>query len=112
MASQCPNKSAMILQDHGEVKTESDNNDDETLPFKDVSDGDVEYSVEGESLVIRCALNIQIKKDDLEHQRENIFHTRCHIKNKICSIVIAVGSYANIASTILVRKLNLNTTKH
>jgi hypothetical protein len=111
MASQCPNKNAIILQDHREVKTESNNSDDETLLIEDVSDGDVEYSVEGEFLVIRCALNVQIKKD-LEHQRENIFHTRFHIRNKICSIVIDVGSYANIAGTILLKKLNLNTTKH
>ena len=79
----------MFLQDHWEVKTKSDNSDDETLPFENISDGDIEYSVEGESLVIWCALKFRLKR-----------------------MIIDVGSYANIASTILVRKLNLNTTKH
>jgi hypothetical protein len=25
---------------------------------------------------------MQIKEDDVDQQRENIFHTRCHIQNK------------------------------
>uniref|UniRef100_A0A2N9FUC9 Reverse transcriptase domain-containing protein n=1 Tax=Fagus sylvatica TaxID=28930 RepID=A0A2N9FUC9_FAGSY len=36
----------------------------------------------GESLVARRALNTHIKVDDAEQQRENIFHTRCHVNNK------------------------------
>ena len=48
----------------------------------------------------------------MEQQRENIFHTRCHINNKVCNMIIDGGSCANVSSTILVRKLNLNTTKH
>uniref|UniRef100_A0A2N9HWX5 Reverse transcriptase domain-containing protein n=1 Tax=Fagus sylvatica TaxID=28930 RepID=A0A2N9HWX5_FAGSY len=35
-----------------------------------------------ESLVARRALNTHIKVDDAEQQRENIFHTRCHVNNK------------------------------
>ncbi|XP_062164968.1 uncharacterized protein LOC133871554 [Alnus glutinosa] len=38
--------------------------------------------IEGESLVARRALNTQIKIDDMEQQRENIFHTRCYVNNK------------------------------
>ena len=30
----------------------------------------------------RRALSAQVKEDDMEQQRENIFHTRCHINNK------------------------------
>ena len=33
----------------------------------------VEYPVEGESLVARRALRAQVKEDDMEQQRENIF---------------------------------------
>ena len=47
-----------------------------------------------------------------EQQREIIFHTRCHINNKVCSMIIDSKSYANIPSTILVKKLNLNTVKY
>jgi hypothetical protein len=49
-------------------------------------------------LVIRRALNMQIKEDDVDQQRENIFHTRCHIQNKVCSMIIDGGSCANVAS--------------
>jgi hypothetical protein len=65
-----------------------------------------------ESLVARRALNTHIKVDDAEQQRENIFHTRCHVNNKVCSMIIDGGSCSNAASTILVEKLNLPTLKH
>jgi hypothetical protein len=66
----------------------------------------------GESLFARRALNTHIKVDDAEQQRENIFHTRCHVNNKVCSMIIDGGSCTNVASTILVEKLNLPTLKH
>ena len=79
---------------------------------EDACDDDVEYLVEGESLVARRALSAQVKEDDMEQQRENIFHTRCHINNKICSMIIEGGSCTNVASTTLVENLNLLTLKH
>ena len=83
------------------------------FPFKDVGDDDdVKYLVKGGSLVIRQALNAQVKYDDLEQQKNNIFHIRCHIGNEICSMIINGVSYTNIISTTLVRKFNLNTIKH
>jgi hypothetical protein len=50
-----------------------------------------------------------VKVDDSEGQRENIFHTRCHIHNKVCSLIIYGGSCTNVANTKLMRKLNLHT---
>ena len=35
---QCLNKRVMILKDHGEIESESDNNDNEMSSLKDVSD--------------------------------------------------------------------------
>jgi hypothetical protein len=55
-------------------------------------------------LVIRRALKMQIKEDDVDQQRENIFH----IQNKVCSMIIDGGSCANVASDTLVKKLNLS----
>ena len=68
--------------------------------------------MEGESLVAKRALSAQIKENDMEQQRENIFHTRCHINNKVCSMIIDGGSCTTVANTILVEKLNLQTLKH
>ena len=43
-------------------------------------------------------------------QRENIFHTRCLITNKLCSLIIDGGSCTNVASTRVVQKLALPTS--
>ena len=82
IASQCPNKMTMIARVDGEVETESESDADQMPMLEDTCDEDVEYPVEGESLVARRALSAQVKEDDMEQQRENIFHTRCHINNK------------------------------
>ena len=74
----------MIARVDGEVETKSKGDDNQMPSPKDACDDDVEYPVEGESLVARCALSAQVKEDDMEQQRENIFHTRCHINNKVC----------------------------
>jgi hypothetical protein len=113
IASQCPNRRVMIMRDNGEVMTASEDDSDEMPELVDASDDDgVVYPVTGESLVARRALNTHIKVDDTEQQRENIFHTRCHVNNKVCSMIIDGGSCTNVASTILVEKLNLPTLKH
>uniref|UniRef100_A0A2N9GEB0 Reverse transcriptase domain-containing protein n=1 Tax=Fagus sylvatica TaxID=28930 RepID=A0A2N9GEB0_FAGSY len=78
----CPNKRTMIARVDGEVETESESDADQMPLLEDTCDDDVEYPVEGESLVARRALSAQGKEDDMEQQKENIFHTRCHINNK------------------------------
>uniref|UniRef100_A0A2N9H125 Retrotransposon gag domain-containing protein n=1 Tax=Fagus sylvatica TaxID=28930 RepID=A0A2N9H125_FAGSY len=81
----------MIMRDNGEVMTESEDDSDGMPELVDASDDDgVVYPVTGESLVARRALNTHIKVDDAEQQRENIFHTRCHVNNKdevLCDVV-------------------------
>ena len=96
----------MITRIDGELETKSEGDDDQIPSLKDACDDNVEYPVEGESLVARRALSAQVKEDDMEQQKENIFHTRCHINNKVCSMIIDGGS------TTLVEKLNLPTLKH
>jgi len=78
-------------------------------PLNDCSD--VEYLFNEETLMIRRTLNIQIKKDYVEQQRDNILHTRCHINNKVCSMIIDSEICANVTSIILVRKLSLDNIK-
>ena len=112
IASQCPNKRTMIARIDGEVETESEEDDDQIPSLEDACDEEVEYPAEGESVVARRALSAQVKEDDMEQQRENIFHTRCHVNNKVCSMIIDGGSCTNVASTTLVENLNLPTLKH
>jgi hypothetical protein len=79
------------------VETKSDSDDEKMLSLKDSSEDEVKYLVQGESHVVRSALSVQVKKDDLERKRENIFYTRYHISNKICNMIIDGESYANVA---------------
>jgi hypothetical protein len=103
----------MLTRDNREVESESDKSESEEMPpLVDCSDDEIAYPIEGEALVIMRVLDIQIKEDDVDQQWENIFHTRCHIQNKVCSMIIDGGSCANVASDTLVKKLNLSCVKH
>src|SRR5262249_18364563 len=72
----------------------------------------IEYATGDVTLVARHALSAQMKTDESEQQRENIFHTRCQVKDKVCSMIIDGDSCTNVTSTILVEKLGLSLLKH
>ena len=101
------------MTDYGEVITddESGGGVEDNMPSL-VEDSEVELEAEGKSLVARPVLSAQAKVDDMDQQRENIFHTRCLVKDKLCSLIIDSWSCTNVASTILVEKLGLPTLKH
>ncbi|XP_052880486.1 uncharacterized protein LOC128286808 [Gossypium arboreum] len=61
-------------------------------------------------LVVKRILSIQSLEN--EQQRENIFHSRCQVQGKVCSLIIDGGSCTNVASTLMVERLGLTTTKH
>ena len=69
IALQCPNKRTMIARVDGDVETESEKDDDQMPSLEDACDDNVEYPVDGESLVARRALSAQVKKDDMEQGR-------------------------------------------
>ena len=73
IASQCPNKRTMITCVDGEVETKSEEDDDQMPSLEDACDNNIEYPVEGESLVARHALSAQVKEDDMEQQRRIFF---------------------------------------
>ncbi|RDY08481.1 hypothetical protein CR513_07292, partial [Mucuna pruriens] len=109
IASQCPNKRGMVMLDNGEIESSSD---DEMLPLEDYSDVEVAAPVNEDILVTRRALSIQPKEDGDMEQHERNFHTRCHINDKVCNMIIVSGICTNVASSILMEKINLQTTKH
>ncbi|XP_073260728.1 uncharacterized protein [Populus alba] len=111
-ASECPNKRIMMIRDNGDVESESDSSDCEGMPPLEDSDGDELALPVEESLVIRRTLQVQVKEDDTNEQRENIFHTRCYVQRKVCGLIIDSGSCVNVCSATLVSKLNLCTAKH
>ena len=63
----------MITRVDEEVETESEEDDDQMPSLEDACDDNIEYPVEGESLVARHALSAQVKEDDMEQQRRIFF---------------------------------------
>ena len=61
-------------------------------------------------LVLRRVLNSNYGEN--MEQRENIFHSRCTVQEKICSIVIDGGSCTNVVSVSMIEKLGLPTSNH
>ncbi|KAJ4717073.1 Transposon Ty3-I Gag-Pol polyprotein [Melia azedarach] len=111
IASQCPNKRAMIVLENREIESAS-SSEDEMPPLEDCSYVEVEEPVHGDLLVPRRAISIQPKDDVDVEQHEHIFQIRCHVKDKVCTMIIDSGSCTNIASTLMVDKLNLHIIKH
>lgn len=112
IASQCQNKRALVIKD-GFMVTESEK---ESCTSSSSSSSGSEEEVEeqplqGDLLMVRRLLGVNPKIDD-SSQRENIFHTRCLVNGKFCSLIIDGGSCTNVASTRLVTKLNLPTISH
>ncbi|KAG7599415.1 Reverse transcriptase RNA-dependent DNA polymerase [Arabidopsis suecica] len=105
-ANECPNKRVMILLDNGDIESEEETPDSPTS-----LEANEELPAKGELLVARRTLSVQTKSEEQE-QRENLFHTRCHVQGKVCSLIIDGGSCTNVASDIMVKKLGLKVEKH
>ena len=84
-----------------------DNTVDDFSPTFDEEDS-LDYPARGSLLVTRISLSVQPKTNEKE-QRENLFHSRCLVSEKVCSLIIDGGSCTNVASDTLVRKLGLAT---
>jgi len=101
-----------MIRDNGDIESKSDTSDCEGMPPLEDSDGGELALLVTESLVIRRTLQVQVKEDETNQQRENIFHTRCYVQSKACSLIIDSRSCVNVCSTTLVSKLNLCSVKH
>ncbi|XP_050896756.1 uncharacterized protein LOC127103548 [Lathyrus oleraceus] len=91
-----------------------ENKENEEIVEEEDGDYDEEFEEEipsGDLLMVRRMLGSQIKEEDTS-QRENLFHTRCFVQGKVCSLIIDGGSCTNVASTRLVSKLKLETKPH
>jgi len=104
MVRECPNQRVMILTPSGDYESQDEQEDSNEHE-------DVEYPDVGELLVIRRTLSVFVNPEE-KVQRENIFHTRCTIKNKVCNLIIDGGSCTNVASKYMVDRLGLQKTKH
>ncbi|XP_016734010.2 uncharacterized protein [Gossypium hirsutum] len=111
VASQCPNQNAMIMRPNGDIESEEEiDKNEEEVEIPSDNEEEIAFAIEGEMLVVKRNLSVQTSVDKL--QRENLFHTRGLVKERVCSIVIDGGSCTNVASTYMVDKLALPTIKH
>lgn len=81
------------------------------LPLEDRSNYEGEDVLSSLALGSRRALSVQVGIED-GAQRENIFYTRCQLKDKVLSLIIDGGSCTNVATTTMVEKLGLPTVAH
>ncbi|GJV94407.1 RNA-directed DNA polymerase [Tanacetum coccineum] len=112
IAYECPNTKLVTLAEY----EEGDNSYavDPSLGSVVIVDSIVEEIVgpdKGAWLVVRRTLsNTHYREENL--QREAIFHTRCTIAERVCTVIIDGGSCTSVASQTLVSKLNLITEPH
>ena len=48
------------------------------------------------ALITRRLLKTQVMENDVDDQRDNLFHTRCLVKGTACSLIIDSGSCTNV----------------
>lgn len=94
-----------MLLPSGEYKSQ-----DEQEAYTTDPEENTEYPEIGEMLITRL-LSILVNSEETT-QRENIFHTRCIVNNKVCNLIIYGGSCINVASKYMVEKLGIPTTKN
>ncbi|XP_071694978.1 uncharacterized protein [Rutidosis leptorrhynchoides] len=105
--AQCPNQRALTLKEIEDLEGGF-----ETEPVYDESDSEEFVAADiGEFLMVQRVMHSAETIED-KSQRENIFHSRCIVKVKVCSLIIDGGSCANAASTHMVEKLELISKKH
>ncbi|XP_061337074.1 uncharacterized protein LOC133284106, partial [Gastrolobium bilobum] len=108
IASECPTKKTMLLKEDGEITSESSL---DSASHDDEDEYDEEIIPGGDLFMVRRMLGSQVKDMD-DSQRENIFHTRCLIQGKVCTLIIDGGSCTNVASARMVSKLGMETKPH
>ena len=91
-------------------KEEEEEEDHALTMMKEDQEEVVEEANEGELLVLRRVMSGL--KGEKEEQRENIFHSRCTVQGKVCSLIIDGGSCTNVASSSMVEKLGLQAMVH
>ncbi|XP_070046808.1 uncharacterized protein [Nicotiana tomentosiformis] len=92
MMHECSSRRNIILREDGGYASEKSEGEEEA----DVSDeDDIELPNDGMIGVVRRIMTKNLGSNS-EEQRENIFHARCGIKGKTCSMIIDSGSCANV----------------
>lgn len=119
LSNTCPNKRALVFQNSVEKWDEEEKDED----FDKGQEEDCDYisnigrkyiQVEvshGEPLDKIKGLDTQVYGIDPSIKRENIFHTKCHVGDKVCNLIIDSGSCTNMSCNHLTRKVKFALTQ-
>lgn len=89
-----------MMLDNGDIENKT-SSDEEMSPLKGSSDEEDDGSrytepLVGDELIMRRPLDIQPKDIGDEMHREHIFHMRCVVQNKVCSVIVDSDSCTNV----------------
>ena len=108
----CPNKRVMLIMKE-QVVTDGEEGDQDELVEEEVQENEEELKDGSHlTLITRSFLKTQIIENDVDDQRDHLFHTRCLVKGTPCSLVISSGSCTNVVSTMLIKRLQIPTQHH
>jgi len=113
IASDCPNRKVITLVEYqalekAELGEEESNKE---VHLMEIEEECIEEADERGLLILRRALSGH-KVPNWEEQCGNIFHTRCTVNGRVCSLIVDGGSCAKVASATLVEKLQLKIEPH
>ncbi|RDX99156.1 hypothetical protein CR513_17837, partial [Mucuna pruriens] len=92
---QCPNMRTMILRENRDIESEISQEETSTSSSESGYSSE-EAPYEGDTLMVRILMSTLVGDDQLKI--ENIFHSRCLIQGKCCSLIIDGGSSVNVAN--------------
>ncbi|XP_074298803.1 uncharacterized protein LOC141629745 [Silene latifolia] len=116
--STCPNKRVVTLREAVECRDELLAEEERLGELFNLNEGeeedelveDYEGPIYDTNRVLRTLQVKNIPTDS--EQRNQLFHTKCRVNDKWCSLIIDGGSCTNVAYSEMVSKLGLVTTKH
>ncbi|RDX89063.1 hypothetical protein CR513_29263, partial [Mucuna pruriens] len=86
----------------------SESSGEETSSTSESESSSEDSHYKGDLFMVRRLMSSQVVKE-AENQRKNIFHSRCLVMRKLCSIIIDEDSSVNITSLRLVENLVIPT---
>lgn len=124
ISSQCPNRNLVAYEDHMALVNyyqaiKAYEKEEKELTQRDFEekeklhvDAVIQPTPDVDTLLIRRTLHVDPPKEDSNNQRHTLFHSRCEVKGRSCSLIVDGGSCTNVASQKLVDTLNLETSPH
>lgn len=111
----CPNRRVVTLREamgYRDELWEEEENESGNREYGTENEEEESYNApDNETLLVLRTLQTQVRAMDSD-QRDQLFHTKCQVNDKWCSLIIDGGSCTNVASTEMVSKLGLVTTVH